>query len=746
MSQTKGNILCALLITSMIAVALSIHPSYAVPTIYIVPDTVKGAEWTPGKLFNLTAYVDVGTDVAAFQVDLQVDDNVLNITRAWRPFLDPLWIFKGKTTIGPAPSLHDYNYNGIYDDVWVGDTTNPLSGVTFTSKKLLAIIEIKVLSIGYSDIPTDFVDTYLLDSIGEEIPEVIKLGSWFDNRPPIRTARVSLDPIKIADPALTPCNNFNVSVKIINASELNSFQFKLTYNQTILNVTTATLNSSFFPGTPTVIIDNTNGILTFSATITPPAPVSGNGTLAIITFHVVGLGRTLITLPDTDLSLQQKDGTPQPFYKPIPPAVFNNVVMARLYVDPPEIIDPTLHPGSLVIINITIDDVENMYGYEFKLSYDPDILTALGGWVNRVQNEGNFTIQMLFDDIIGGIWVNVTYRPPATPITTFTPAALVTIIFQIDGYGTSVLHLYDTRIVDQTGSPIPHETGDGFIQSAIRDVAIISVVPSTYWAYPGWPVDITVVAKNKGMLNETFDVMAFYENHLIGTEHVVDLVPDAEITLIFHWDTTGVPGDNYTIRGEATTVPYETNTADNILSDGKVEIRSIYRDVAVTNVVPSRSWVYDGWKVNITVTVKNLGNLTETFPVNASYNTHLIGTIDIVDLPAGSEKSVIFTWNTTGVTPGNYTLKGEAALVPFEYNPANNVYIDGTIKIRILGDLNGDGKVDIKDLALAALAFGSYVGHPRYNPDADVNQDGKVDIRDLARIALNFGKTAPSDP
>lgn len=56
-------------------------------------------------------------------------------------------------------------------------------------------------------------------------------------------------------------------------------------------------------------------------------------------------------------------------------------------------------------------------------------------------------------------------------------------------------------------------------------------------------------------------------------------------------------------------------------------------------------------------------------------------------------------------------------------------------------DLNGDGNTDIKDLALAAQAFGSYPGHPKWNYMADTNQDAKVDIRDLVLIAKDFGKT-----
>jgi len=57
------------------------------------------------------------------------------------------------------------------------------------------------------------------------------------------------------------------------------------------------------------------------------------------------------------------------------------------------------------------------------------------------------------------------------------------------------------------------------------------------------------------------------------------------------------------------------------------------------------------------------------------------------------------------------------------------------------GDLNDDKKVDIKDVATAALAFGSYPGHPKWNWVADVNYDNKTDIKDIALVASNFGKT-----
>ncbi|MCK4482465.1 right-handed parallel beta-helix repeat-containing protein [Candidatus Bathyarchaeota archaeon] len=67
----------------------------------------------------------------------------------------------------------------------------------------------------------------------------------------------------------------------------------------------------------------------------------------------------------------------------------------------------------------------------------------------------------------------------------------------------------------------------------------------------------------------------------------------------------------------------------------------------------------------------------------------------------------------------------------------------------MVGDLNRDMKIDIKDIAIAAKAFGSYPGHPNWNPHADITgptylvPDGKIDIRDIALIAIHYGEVYP---
>jgi len=60
---------------------------------------------------------------------------------------------------------------------------------------------------------------------------------------------------------------------------------------------------------------------------------------------------------------------------------------------------------------------------------------------------------------------------------------------------------------------------------------------------------------------------------------------------------------------------------------------------------------------------------------------------------------------------------------------------------RFIADINGNGVVDIFDVVIAALAFGSKPEDPNWNPLLDLNQDRIIDIFDFVVIAVNFGKT-----
>jgi hypothetical protein len=94
--------------------------------------------------------------------------------------------------------------------------------------------------------------------------------------------------------------------------------------------------------------------------------------------------------------------------------------------------------------------------------------------------------------------------------------------------------------------------------------------------------------------------------------------------------------------------------------------------------------------------------------------------------------------NLTWLCDGNYTIA---------FNSTDNVFnVENTnyFNVTLVGpDVNGDGKVDMSDIALAARAFGTVPGDARWNQIADINLDGKVDLRDIALVARMFGKHCP---
>jgi PKD repeat protein len=68
-----------------------------------------------------------------------------------------------------------------------------------------------------------------------------------------------------------------------------------------------------------------------------------------------------------------------------------------------------------------------------------------------------------------------------------------------------------------------------------------------------------------------------------------------------------------------------------------------------------------------------------------------------------------------------------------------------TVRVRVIGligDVNGDGMVDIYDAILVAASYGSSLGGPNWNSNADFNSDGMVDIYDAIMLSGNFGKIA----
>lgn len=62
-----------------------------------------------------------------------------------------------------------------------------------------------------------------------------------------------------------------------------------------------------------------------------------------------------------------------------------------------------------------------------------------------------------------------------------------------------------------------------------------------------------------------------------------------------------------------------------------------------------------------------------------------------------------------------------------------------TLPAPCIGDINGDGSIDLTDMSLLLAAFGSSEGAPGYSPAADLDANGQIDLVDLSLLLSAFG-------
>lgn len=224
------------------------------------------------------------------------------------------------------------------------------------------------------------------------------------------------------------------------------------------------------------------------------------------------------------------------------------------------------------------------------------------------------------------------------------------------------------------------------IPSEKHDVAVTSVGVSTSRTYVGTSIEIAVEVANLGWFTETFNTSVYYESIRISTKKVSSLGSGLNTALTFTWDTVSMKAGNYTVWAFAEYVPEEVNVANNILADGNVTLLPRptveMHDIAVSGVFPSRTAVYLGEIVDINVVVENEGTYFESFTVAALHDHVIIERIIVSSLAPGSEKTLVFHWNTQSMMEGNYTLSAEASTVPGEVDIENNRFVDGVVWVR----------------------------------------------------------------
>ena len=322
---------------------------------------------------------------------------------------------------------------------------------------------------------------------------------------------------------------------------------------------------------------------------------------------------------------------------------------------------------------------------------------------------------------IGGLSVSKGGLPPVAPwghdglimIIEFK----VTAVPSSPGKFTSALHMNtaDTFLLDADANTI----GGVVVQDGHYEVSMPA---------PPAPNYLTITATTGGTTNPAPGV----HQYTSGATATVTAIPSGQYALD-HWELDGAS------IGSANPVDVTMNI--NHTLHAVFEIPTGVHDVAVTNIA-HEAFVYQSSNAIINVTAKNLGAFTETFDLKLYFNATLMATNHVTALTAGS--SYISVFNVTSaklmtLLPSHvYQLKGEATAVPGESNTTNNALVNGFLKIRLPGDTNDDGLVNMVDVFAVHSAFASMPGLPRWNPDCELNGDGKIDLKDVLIVHRYF--------
>ena len=231
--------------------------------------------------------------------------------------------------------------------------------------------------------------------------------------------------------------------------------------------------------------------------------------------------------------------------------------------------------GTTLEIDISIEDIVNLYGLDLKLYYNTANLDLIEA-VPRPPWELNLIIKNEIDDSRGMYQLAMVAVAPEPPFS--GSAVLATLTFLCTDAGESAIYLADTKLADKNGNPIPH-TIDGYIIRGLRihDVAVTKIMGYPRGAYQGDPVYLDVTVENQGDFVETFTVTVYADQDtaiigdeiIVGKQVVYDMPPRTSKILNFIWDTTDAPYGRYWISAGASVVPGEIDVEDNFLKAGE---------------------------------------------------------------------------------------------------------------------------------------------------------------------------------
>jgi plastocyanin len=278
------------------------------------------------------------------------------------------------------------------------------------------------------------------------------------------------------------------------------------------------------------------------------------------------------------------------------------------------------------------------------------------------------------------------------------------------------------------------------VASATPDVAVTNVKAEKQSVGQGYPVKINVTVENNGNIDETFNVTTYriggavrlmlngsassgWNGTIPGPSITVNLGDSVALTLV---SVDGFPHKFF--------VDYNGNISPDPGEPTSPTFSATTTYIFVANVNGTFNY-YCAF---------HPGVMHGTFTVNSTPTTTEIASQTVSPPLMPAEVRVLtFTFNSSGVPFGNYTLKAVADIVAGETNTTNNEITDGVATVTIPGDINGDFNVNLSDLSLLAKAYNTKPSDVKWNPNADINGDGTVGLSDLTIMAHHYNQHYP---
>ena len=382
------------------------------------------------------------------------------------------------------------------------------------------------------------------------------------------TTRLYVDPPMVY---ALPGESFTIDIKVADVERLHLWQANMSFNPNVLSFINIT-EGDFLrkEGKETTSMKNLAGIeegwALFSWGIFGKFHVSGSGVLATVEFQVLTTGESKL-----DLVTEPVHGIVMTYLikmnpAPVPPGgeemediPFTAVDGIFYNLEVPPVALFTYSP-EIPMVNVTV-------AFNGSLSYaaTPREIVEYRWDFNDGTNGTGVTVDHTYTN--GG-----KYNVTLTVIDNTNATALIEAV-----YNTTKMPPIWYELHSKNTTTIEVKLG--------HDIAITDVKTSVQEVTAGETVSITVTALNKGIETESFNVTAYYGNNAIEKKAVTALSVDAEETLTFNWDTTGVAEGEYQISAEATDVTGEGNLEDNVFIDGTVTVKSAEDSFPTTLVI-----------------------------------------------------------------------------------------------------------------------------------------------------------------